>query len=101
MHRAEEEVVAVARASGGVGRTDRTAGARQVLDDELLADRLAQVDRKRAAEGIDPAARRERVDHRDRLGRPLLRLHRHAGRGQRCGQQCAGDQLERSIHFSS
>src|SRR3954467_599768 len=41
MNRAEKEVVAVPRASRGARRADRAAGARQVFDQELLAQRPA------------------------------------------------------------
>jgi hypothetical protein len=78
MHGAEEPVVAVGRAPGGIGRADRAAGAALVLDQRLLAERLAQLRGDRARESIRTAAGGERIEEDHRLLRPGLRLGERA-----------------------
>jgi hypothetical protein len=86
MHRAEEEVVAVRAALGCARRADRPAGAGHVLDQELLAQVLAQDHRKRPAEGVDAATRGERIDQGDRLRRPVLAMRGKPGQQDRAGK---------------
>src|SRR5713101_925206 len=49
-------------------RADRAARAAAVLDDDLLLERLGELQRERAPENIVRAARRERNDHADGSG---------------------------------
>ena len=67
-----------------VGRGDRAIGARTVLDDDRLPERLAQRIGKDAAERIAGAAGPEYGNHSDRPGRIILRAYDAAetyGRG--------------------
>ena len=52
------------------GQADVAAGAGPVVDDDLLAEPLAELGRDDAHRGVGRAAGREGDDHADRLGRP-------------------------------
>ena len=62
----------------GIGDAQRAGGpatARNVLDDHLLAQRLAQIGLQVAGETVERAAGRKRDHHRHGPGRPILRHH--------------------------
>jgi hypothetical protein len=73
--RAQGEHVAVDVGVGDAQRAGDPAAARNVLDDHLLAQHLAEVGLQVARETIERAARRERNDHRHGPGRPVLGRH--------------------------
>ncbi len=68
----DHEGVAVGLHMGRLLRADDAAGARLVLDEELLLESLGQLFGDDAAKGIGAAARREGRDDLDRPRRPLL-----------------------------
>ena len=88
----DEQVVAVARRGGRhLLRADRAAGAADVLDQELLAQRLGHAGADDAGDGVAGPARG--VGHHDGhgLGRKVL-LRQRAGDGgeaQRGGGECS------------
>ena len=64
-----QDGVAVGRALGDRARRDRAAGAAAIVDDDLLAERLAHLVGDAARRGAGAAAGRERNDERDRARR--------------------------------
>jgi len=74
--RAEEKGVAVRGGLGDRRRADGAGRAGPVLDDHLLAERLAEGGRDGARGDVDVAARRPGHDDAQRLARKLLRVRR-------------------------
>src|SRR6185369_14784136 len=99
MNGAAEPVVAVVRALDDVRRTHRATCAALVLHEHLLAECQRKLGRKRPTERIDAASGRERVDDRDRLGRPALRLRGETENRERAYRRGAHE-LRCSCHAS-
>ena len=92
--RAHQQRVAVGRRLRDEVGAEVAAGTRLVVDDEGLAERLAELRRERARQDVGGAAGRERHDDADRLrgpgaGRRRRRLRKQRRRDQRgrCGEQ--------------
>jgi hypothetical protein len=87
-HVGEQQRVAVGRRLGRLVDADRATGAADILDDELLTERLAHALAQHAGQSIGRPAGGERDDHRDGLGRIGLRhgdgRQREAGGQGRC-----------------
>ena len=64
----QQQRVAVRRGLRDDARADGAAGARAVVDDELLLQRIRQFRRHHTRHGIDTAARRIRHDQGHRAG---------------------------------
>ena len=79
-HVGEQQRVAVGRRLRGLVDADRAAGAADILDDELLAERLAHRWHEHAGQRVGRTAGRERHDHGDGLGGIGLRHARQAPR---------------------
>ena len=62
----QQHGIAVGRGTGGAAGSDHAAGAADVLDDELLAERLRHAVLDDARDRIGGAAGRERHHQRDR-----------------------------------
>ena len=84
-HVGEQQRVAVRRGLGGLVDTDRAAGAADIFDDELVAERLAHALPQHAGQRIGRAARGERHDHGDGLAGIGLR-HGAGWQGEAGGQ---------------
>ncbi len=69
----DQERVAVGRRLGGEVGADDTAGAAAVIDEDLLAQSLAELIGDDAADHVVAAAGRERDDHADRAARIVVR----------------------------
>jgi hypothetical protein len=83
----DQRVAVGLRAHGGL-HADRAARARSVVDDDGLAQRIRHFLRDDARHDVGAAARRERHDHPDRLGRILASLRRDVGgREREAGEQ--------------
>ena len=78
----QQEGVAVGRRLGGGLGADHAAGTAAVLDDELLAEGLAQLFRPGPADQVGGAARRIGQDELDGLVGPALRLGRGRSRSR-------------------
>ena len=86
-HRHQERV-AVGRRLGDERRADHRALAGLVVDDDVLAEPLAEIFGHHAGDDVGRAAGRVGHDELDGLARPGLRLCRQGGR-QRGGDECA------------
>ncbi|MCY1244443.1 hypothetical protein D9M72_575160 [compost metagenome] len=86
VHRAHQQRVAVRLVLGDIVSADGGAGAGTVLDDHRLAEALGELVAQRACEYVGGAARRERHDQGDGLGRPGLR-HGSTAEGNSGGGQ--------------
>jgi hypothetical protein len=87
---AHEQVVAVGRQFGRDGRTQGTARAAPVVDDQRLARQLGELRRQRPRKGIGAAAGRKRHDQRDRLAGP-------GGLRAQHGRQCHGGGAQKDV----
>ena len=81
--------IAVGRGLGCLQRADIAAGARAVVDDEGLAQRLACPVEQDARDHVARAAAGKRNDHLDRPRRVGLRVGRGAGEDRRQNGDCA------------
>ncbi len=72
----QQQRVAVGRRLGDALRPGHAAGAADILDDELLAEDLADARAEDARDGVDRPAGRIRHDKVDRACRPALRVRR-------------------------
>jgi hypothetical protein len=87
--RAEHEGQAVGIALRDAQRPGHAAGAGHVVDDDLAADRFAEIVPEDAAEHVDRAAGRERHHHGERPARPaLLRMRESCEAQNDCGNDC-------------
>ncbi len=82
--RRHQDRVAVGRGALGLPGAQRAARSGLVLDHEGGAKLLLQLGRDRAGDEVRRTARRERHDHRDGLGRPVLRLGRSRDGQAKC-----------------
>ena len=90
---AHEQRVAVRRRARDVKRRQRPVRARAVVDHDGLLERSAEVLSDHAGDRVGGAARPERNNHRDRLGRIGV------GAGRSAEQHRAGDETaEQSLH---
>ena len=80
---ADHQRVAVGLGLRDLARRDGAAGAAAVLDDDLLAERLAHLVGDDARDGVVAAAGRIGHDQRDRAGRIVLRRSGAAGQRRR------------------
>ena len=93
----DEQRVAVGLGAGGKLRADRAGGAGLGLDHHRLLDDRLEHRGERPADHVGGAARRKRIDQRDRAGRiGVLRL-RGAGAERRGGRGRADHELA-SVH---
>ena len=93
--RRQQQGVAVGRRLGHCLAADGGAGARPVVDDDLLLQALAEFGRDDAHGPVHRTARREGHDDADRAARVVLRLNiRHCQRCQRSGQR--GDEVTKT-----
>ena len=104
---AVEENVAVGCRLGDAARAGRSAGAADILDDDLLAEQFAHGLRQDPRNHIERAAGGEGHDHGNGAGRPILgiegmkrRQHDHSERGgdEPC-QHCLTLRFERFLRF--
>jgi hypothetical protein len=79
VHGIQQHRVAVGRCLRRGARADRATRAAAVVDHDLLAEDLRQLGRQRPRHRVGAAAGRERHDHANRLGGPLLGVHRKRG----------------------
>ena len=86
----DQDGVAVGRRLRHHVGADRAAGARPVLDHHGLAELLSDLLHHDARDDVARAARAERHDRRDGLGRPILR-------GSDCGNAIANDASNRAM----
>ena len=96
----EQHGVAVGRAARGLARADVAAGARPVLDHDVLSERLAHALADEARHDVVAAARRERHHQRDRprgINVGALRVHGEHRRYQR--QQGEGRASGKSLQL--
>ena len=89
----QQQRIAVGRRLGDPRRAGHAAGAADILDDDLLAERLAHARAENARDGVDRPAGGKGHDQVDRPRRPALRLRRDNGRGP-----CGGYGGEHSHH---
>ena len=85
-HLMQQHGIAVGRGAGGTAGGDHAAGAADVLDDDLLAERLRHAVLDDARDRIGRAAGRERHHERDRTAGIGLRCC-SAGWEDRCGEK--------------
>jgi hypothetical protein len=90
--------VAVDVGVGDAQRAGDPAAARNVLDDHLLAQRLAEIGLQVARETVERATGRKRDHHRHGTGRPILR---HDLGGSEHGCSCKREKNLGGAHFGS
>src|SRR6516164_4598483 len=83
----QQHRVAVGRGAGGAGGADRAAGAADVLDDDLLAERFRHAVLHDARDRIGRAAGRKRRHQRNRMARIGLRRARLSCQDRRSEDQ--------------
>ena len=91
-HVAHRDGVAVGRCLLGAGDAGGTAGAGDVLDDELLSQRLGKIFADDTGDDVGRAAGGKRYDDSHRLGGIVL--------GKRRGRerQCGGERRKQRLH---
>ena len=95
--RHHQQRVAVGRGLGRHVGADAAAGARPVLDNDLLAQRLAELLGGHARQDVGRLAGRGRDDDAQRLGRPSLWARDGEGKCERRGE----DRCDESFIVSS
>jgi hypothetical protein len=90
-HMGEAQRVSIGSGARDLGDADRAAGAADILNDHLLAQRLAHALAEDARQGVGGAAGRERHDHGDRLVRIGL-SHRRKGHYRKAARRRRGKQ---------
>ena len=93
----EQEGVAVGRRARRRLRADRVAGARPVLDDDLLAERARQPVAEQPADDVGRAAGGLRDDELDRLRGPALRVGAGGREQQRQKRERAADEKRHGL----
>jgi len=93
----DAEGVAVGLGSRECSRSNQTAAAAAVFDEELLVEFFTELVRDNARQRIGAAARRERRDDFDRFRGPSLCFARRPGEGRR-NEDTAGNHAEYCTH---
>ena len=88
---AKHELITVGRRPGHARAAGHAAGASDVLDDDLLAQKLGKLWGQNPPDTVGRTAGRERNHHGHRAARPLLRQRRRTAceNGERGGRELA------------
>src|SRR6185295_20384367 len=95
-NRPDQELIAVRRSlRDAVGAGD-SAAARDIVDDDRPAERLAQRARENASDHVAGGAGGKRDNHGDGPGRPVL-----GSRRRDCGRDCDNDDAQHELESPS
>jgi hypothetical protein len=94
--RRDQQRVAIGRSLCRCPRADIAVGARTILHDELLAQRIGESGRHRARENVGADAGREWQDHRHRTRGPGIGGERRCRRDKACCRDPNGSALDQA-----